>query len=1038
MKNNLKITKFIFIITLSLTFLGFAKLSFAVDFNVSREDVIMPQGVDSVYLFNGLDSSFIVKFKNTIDYSLDSSVRDNTSYIFRNSDGSILNGSNIGCNSIGDNGQLKTGYGRISMYAYSGGGSIGVDNYNAVVINPSCAFPSGSYKMCVKNVRTTAFYSTSPGVLQNDPMEETCVDFDTSDKIIGAYPNQTTSIYVDTNFTPALSNNKNYDNASNYVFKDSYGNVLDGSNISCYGNPGSHPNIDSSGHPTGSISSDMVINLGCSLPLGQYQLCVSNINDIRNGSMNGTQCVPLSDYPRVVSARHIPGSRNKIELVLDNKFSSVIDGAKVTIKYSNGAVLNSYDSKAIDDFGHPINGFNSSGNFIYINLAVSPNGNVSYRDPVSYYRSILYPATYQVCLSGVKYIFDDSISSPEQCINVEIKDYTRPFLNVFSIGFSYNNNYSASRNKIIIKYSESMGNGSYGYGALDRNNYMIKDFDTDGNGTVDTTTWTRLSDHIFDGVSMYFSNNDEYVNISLPTNSSIGFVDRETDVMIGDQTDPNHHLIKDTAGNSFVDVGTGYGYMIGQNLLVNKKLDISSLSDVKSVEIKSPTEIDFEFKRYISSISASDFIIKNTANSSGFTPISATIDDNDNHIVKFIVPDVVSKKFTENDSSQNRRNVQLITNDSVTSSYDDSGLSFLESSVFNAYMDVIFINDLVAPEIKAIKFAPYYYDYYPNNIMLELSGKVTTADQFDSNPFSLKSLGDSIIISQGSDIVSSYGVSMEDFYTHSIGNKVLLSIPSSGDNDYNVSAVNNNSNFFYNELTGNTILYGMFNLITKNLRNTTLTVKTKPSSSISFTNLSGKTLKENTVGVSSNFNDFFVIGIRANFIYDYGYNINSGSLINIGFNKNVDKSSIISDTPWKRYYDISKYDDGLVGAASRIGCGNGYGYGICYVQAIPNGISFDGVSNKILFPGTNIGYLYCSDNMKVSGLSSVAFSNLYVVFNESTNDLILYVADNVDVEFNPGDKIYYIPDSNIKTKSGIYIDTDFDMDSWMQIASPSN
>ena len=978
---------------------------------LSNEDVIIPQGVDSIEFSNYSSSDgIVVKFKNNID---NTSAKSKANYVFKDSGGQILDGSSISCNNIDNSGKLVNS-------AVIGSTNVdyvfGVDSSNSVTISAFCDFPTGNYKLCVSGVKT----SLNGHDVINDPMPETCVNLASEDKIIGVFPYDSSTIQVLTNFSLDTLTNKNYDVATNYIFKDSYGATLDGQNVSCYGNSSLHPNIDSNGNPTGTIEypgAMIKIGLGCSLPINQYQLCVSNITDNAGGAMQREQCLPYSPTPRFISAEHVEGYRNKIKLTFDNNIkASTANGFQndIVIKDLSGNILTDTSSSLItyntsNSTWHPSGSTlqQSTGRYLSIDLARS----VYYKDPDTYYDAILDPGTYKVCLSGIRYqlsSYTDTLNAPEQCQNVVIKDYTKPFLYKNSTGLAPDYNYYASRNKIIIKYAEPMGYSNYGYGAITKNNYMIKDYDSNGDGIADVSEWTSLSDATLNSLSIFFSNNNKDVNIELPINSSIGFLDGQTDIMIGNESNPNSHLIKDIAGNPFINGATYVNYLIGQNLLVNKRLDLSSVRDVKSIKIKSSTEIDVTFGRNIDSISANEFVIKNMANRVGVVPASATIDSNDKHVVKFIIPSGASNEFTKDDSYQNRRNIEISTKDDISVSRDACGELFLESTVLNGYMDVVFINDIVQPEIKSVKASA------SDIIMLEITGEIL------NTPENLKNLGDSLVLSQ-----------------NVAGTLKSITNGGAGDSDLTYDAYSSTSYYvpdkkiyflgdyiYYNKLKNTSVIYGD---IGGYLRSKDFVLKTLPSSSITFVNSNNKKLKENLSGVVGSFDDFYANYIYDNLLFDFGTNLDSGSSIILGFNKNVDKNTIVSNGSWEVFNGIDPELNGDY--AENIGCSvSNVHNNICYQQSIKNGVMFDGLTNKISFPGTNIGSIIDYNNIKIGNSSSVAFSDLYIVFNENNNEMILVVKNNIDVEIGSSDTIDYLPGDNLRTLSGQYINTNYGVD----------
>lgn len=947
----------------------------------------LEQGIESVIM--DTNSKVGIRFKN---FPENISVNNETNYLFKDSNNNPLNGPDLNCAGINENGVPINVY--YNNYSNNDGPTTYID-LGCLYNGKNTLTFGGTYKVCVKNIKSDGF---------NNPMTEECVDFDNKLILKSAYnfTNSPNEIIVNTN-----GKLDSQVNSPIYTLKDLYGYGVNGTTVGCYGSD-KNPNINSSGIITGYkhttiYNNSLNIDIGCVLPNNQYKLCISGLQDEYYSSISSEEiCVDFNSAPNLLSASMYNGSDKAIKLIFDKEVY-FNNGSYVTFKDLSDNVLPNLNN-GVDEDGkgkYVLKYYNGYENIL--NYYADNNSSVDYYktwifDPgygYNGYFKYTFPAgQYQLCVNGLK-TFDKSnsiygiVPMEEQCLTISVEDVTGPYLDSFSGGFEYNKNFITYPNKIILKFNEPLDAS-----AINLDRYMIKDYDTSGDVNPDVNTWKRLSE--IPNINITFSNDDKDVNIIFPNN--IKLLSNITDFVIGDINKLSEYAVKDIYGNAFINE---INNTISNILLTNKNIDLSYSTHIKNITIKSATEIEVKFDRNIQSVSKDEFVIKNNANQDGIVPVSAVIDSVDNSVVLFTIPSGVNNEFTVDDYGENKKNIQLTTTADISITKDLNGWLFEPSKRFVVSENIIFKNSLVKPYIKSIRTS-----YDQKQFLLEIAG-----GQIDETYVS--ALGDSIIISQNINGVEKIAAGWDSNYSYSDGiqnGKIYLYYYQDYYYDYN-----NDTSYVYG-IAGFTIdpKYPFY-------------VKTIPGDSnndiVSVVDTKGVPLKANVLGIEDNSNSFYSSEKSELNVQYENYdsnNIDSKTSFTLYFNKNIDLNSISTNKKWIPYID-DEYSGPYSGNYSS--CRDDRSR--CSFLEIKNGIVFDSLTNKITFPGTNIGEIYGQSGLLVKGSSSSAMSDLGIIYNKNRGTLVLIIKDNLDVDIAYEDLMRYVPGSLLKSSSGEFVDKNY-------------
>lgn len=462
-----------------------------------------------------------------------------------------------------------------------------------------------------------------------------------------------------------------------------------------------------------------------------------------------TNVVPLSkpqaEDPFVLTSVLMKDDSDRVINIVFNKdvqANSAKNKTNYTFKKIDGTILNSLNGggNKIDSNGHPLTKpvIDSNDNKKVIITLGDTNED----------KSAISPGTYKLCVSNIK-TANGGIVLSETCKQFNVLSNIRPTLYSNSGAFESNINYSASNNKILIKYSEEMGSS-----AINASNYKIRDFKVNNANTI--TTWLSLSSSFFSGIELTFLNNNKDVLISFP--SKISFVASETDFMIGYMDGTVIRSPKDINGNNFKETTNNTSSLIGENIIVDmQSMELNNA--IEFVEVFSPTEVDVIFKRELSWVRANEFLIRNINNPNGFIPTSVTIDSEDERRAKFVID--ASYGFTSSDTDSkfgiklSNNNIKTITTKDILGlNISNTGNKWVIGSN-NGSSFGYWENKVVKNKISFISHIGIKIDSFvladPYSIYLKFDGNLGLPS--DQNNDALE-LADDLVIQQGNVVIS--------------------------------------------------------------------------------------------------------------------------------------------------------------------------------------------------------------------------------------------------------------------------------------------
>ncbi len=365
--------------------------------------------------------------------------------------------------------------------------------------------------------------------------------------------------------------------------------------------------------------------------------------------------------------------------------------------------------------------------------------------------------SYQLCIANVKAASGSASSAmPVSCYSFTVIDKTRPTLYSVTNAFAANNVFIADADyanadgngvsdkpgRIIVKYSEPMGAS-----ALDARNYKVL------NVTGYTSTPTKLSD--ISGVTLSFRNSNKDVVIDFPNSIDLS---NTTELTIGYIEGSTAYAPTDAAGNLFRNSGDNSIVVTGcintVSPIVSAGLNINdNVNGLIALKIKSATTFEATFKRNIEAISASEFLIDNSAiTTNNVQPTNAVIctaanyenrattgcEEENESKVMFTIPSGTSYEFTATDT---KATVSLKTQTSDLSTTKDTlGLVFQKAKTDN----LAAITNDIKPTLKSFVVSS------PSKLVLTFEGLIEAtgySNVINNDPNEL-ALASDLIVSQ--------------------------------------------------------------------------------------------------------------------------------------------------------------------------------------------------------------------------------------------------------------------------------------------------